>query len=800
MDTYLTQYQSANRTDEASIKNFIVRKKELERVIADIRTTEKDSSFQHYVFVGRRGSGKSTLLRRVQAEVSTDVELSKRFIVVNLSEEQAGVYKLYDLWDYVIRDLKSKGHQIESPDWQEYATDMKAYTHKLYQIISHCLAELDQQLILLIDNIDRIFKNIGGDAALLREQLMNYNDVRIVSGSTIMSENYWRYDLPFYQFFSIKRLKALSLEEIKALLKHWSAEKKLPEIANFIEKYPGKIQAVRMLTDGTPRTMLLFVDMLINRPLQNGFDYLQKIIDQATPIYQERLGSLSSQQQKILVELSFFWEAAGVEQLVSVCKMPGKTISAQLNSLIKGRLVEKIKGPTKNNYYRLEERFFNLWLLMTQGGPKQKQDAKYLTIFLENWYDGKELKSLYHDFIGTLTVGTTNPGYVTSMTKALAHSKHLTIMERDKMLSTVQNLNLPEDLKLHLPLQSINIYIRTEELINEGKLQDAWELVRSIDQEDGTKHALQGYILDELQEESQAEKYYLLAIQEGEVSSLNNLANLYLDQGDFNKAEQYYFKAIDQGENRALHNLGFLYEEQTKLDQAEEYYIKAINTGSTNSLLNLAILYESKNEDQLAEKKYLEAINQGIIEAYNNLALLYSRNEKVDKARNCLLKAVHGGDVLAHVNLAGSYYSENKNKSQAVKLLDYVNDSNIELPLESLVIRNVVYLWSGELSHHMEDRDIIIEKMIESFPEKIQTYLIHLLILGQKRYVLGLFENPNFQDKLIAIDFPLYYTTINLNNPGDPRLVKVPPEAEENVKDILEYIRAKQEFYFEPIS
>lgn len=386
MQPFLTQYQSANLSDDQIIDNFVVRTKEFERVIADIRTTEKGSSFQHYVFVGRRGSGKSTLLRRIQAEVCTDPELKEKFIVANLSEEQAGVYKLYDLWDYVIRDLRAKGFELPEVDWQEYQDDLKEYTKVLYATIHDFLQKENKRLILLVDNIDRIFKNIGKDSSLLREQLMNYNDVRIIGGSTVMAEDFWRYDMPFYQFFSIKRLEPLSMEEIKMLLEHWAVARKNPEIAKFAEKHPGKIQAVRMLTDGTPRTMQLFVDMLISRDDQQGFDYLQRIIDNATPIYQERLAQLSHQQQKIVTELSFFWEAASVEQLVPVCKMSGKNISAQMSQLVEARIVAKIKGAGKNNLYRIEDRAFGFWMLFTQGNSSRKRSIFDLMEFLENFY------------------------------------------------------------------------------------------------------------------------------------------------------------------------------------------------------------------------------------------------------------------------------------------------------------------------------------------------------------------------------------------------------------------------------
>ncbi|MEX0965688.1 MAG: ATP-binding protein [Bacteroidia bacterium] len=531
MIQYQAQYQSANLSDEEVINNFVVRTKEFQRVMEDIRSTTSGDSFQHYVFIGRRGSGKSTLLRRIQAEISTTPKFKQDYLVTNLSEEQAGIYKLYDFWDYVIRDLQAQGLEIETPSWLEYEDDMKAYTRVLYGEIQQCLDKVGKRLILLVDNIDRIFKTItagkGGDTSLLREQLMNYNLVRIIGGSTVMSEDYWRHDMPFYQFFSIKRLEPLTIEEIKNLLNHWGQQKNLPDINAFVKKNPGKLQAIRMLTDGTPRTMLLFVEMLLNRPRQNGYDYMRKIIDHATPVYQERLLQLSQQQQKILLELSFFWEAAPIEKLIEVCKMPGKTVSAQLSQLVKSRIVEKVQTGSKNLLYRLEERFFNLWLLMTQGGPRQKREVKYLTEFVENWYDQDEIKHVYREFMNTLKTRTVKGDYAASMTKASIHNKQISLKEREELLARAQDLNLNADWLQELPASFLKILERCNALAVEGKWQEMENLLLSVEQDGTHKFTALGEAHMQQDKFEEAETMYLKAVKRKHPHSMYILANHY---------------------------------------------------------------------------------------------------------------------------------------------------------------------------------------------------------------------------------------------------------------------------------
>jgi len=691
MDQYLTHYQVANLSNKQVISNFVVRKKELERIVADIKTTEKDSSFQHYVIVGRRGSGKSTLLRRIEAEVNTDKNLQKQFIVINLSEEQAGIYKLYDLWDYVIRELQSQGYNIDNPDWQDYQADLKEYTKKLYQLINQCLEKSGKRLILLIDNIDRIFKNIGEDASLLREQVMNYNNTRIIGGSTMMSEDYWRYDLPFYQFFSIKPLGPLGIEEIKQLLHHWSKEKSLSDLDYFIEKHPGKIQAIRMLTDGTPRTMLLFVDMILDRPRQNGFDYLKKIIDQATPVYQERLGTLSAQQQKIIVELSFFWEATPIESLIKVCKMQGKIISAQLNQLIKAKIVEKIKGKSKNLLYRLEERFFNMWLLMTQGGPQQKKEVKYLTVFLENWYNHEELKNVYLSFMEDLGKETLRPDYAASMTKALVHSSHISLEERDQLLERVSSSGeISKDWLEQLPDSSNKIFDQADELYKKGKQEEAIKLVSSIEQDDGHKFYSLAFLYKDQGKFKEAESYYLKAIEHKDVDSINNLANLYNDQGKIKEAEKHYLKAIENGDVNAIYNLANLYQVQKKYKEAEKYWLKAVENEDVKAMNNLANLYVDQGKLREAERYYLKAIDLDHADAMFNLAILYTGKDKFEDAKKYYLRAIDKGDVKAMFNLAIIYKDRKEFKEAETYYLKAIENEDVD------AMYNLAFLYKDQ--------------------------------------------------------------------------------------------------------
>lgn len=380
---HITSHQVSQLSAKEIKQGFIARKNLLNRTLTKINQTNRTDSVQHYVFVGPRGSGKTLMLNRIKVEF----ENSDKFITVYLPEEQPGIFRLFDVWLAVINELISLGYHIQKPAMDLSKENFSYLSKTGYEILHEFLKKENKQIILLLDNIDRVFYNIEEDKALLRELLQNHKDLIIIGGSTEMSEDFWNYGDPFYQFFKIVRLEDLSKTEVFDLLIHWSNTFDSPELQKVLLTNPGKIEAIRQMTGGNPRAMIMFIRLLEDNRNATGFDYLMDIIDQTTAIYQERLQNLTPQQRKIVAELAFIWSPATVEQLVRACLMQNSLISAQLNKLQKAGIVEAVKPPKSRTVYRLKERLFNLYLIMTQAGTIQKKRAKHLTDFLEMWYN-----------------------------------------------------------------------------------------------------------------------------------------------------------------------------------------------------------------------------------------------------------------------------------------------------------------------------------------------------------------------------------------------------------------------------
>jgi len=758
----LNLYQSANSDNESIKRNFIIRVNEFETIINSLKNKTNKDPLQNELILGRRGSGKSTLLKRIQIEIEENSQFNTRYIAVNLAEEQAGIYRLFDLWEQVIEELNCKlSLELKLRDFKEFKEEQE-FTRYLYQIIHEICSKENKKIILLLDNFDRIVENFTDDGNLLREILINYNDVEIIAGSTRMDEHFWQYDKPFYEFFRRHRLEALESEEINVLINHWSTTLQIPELKDFVENNRGKIENIRILTDGLPRTLQFFIQILLQNSQLDGYEYLRKVMDNTTPLYQERLNYLTPQFRKIILEMAFIWEACTTKQLVEKCRMESKLISANLKTLVDKGIVDKLETSKRNNFYRISERFFNMWLIITQGNPEQKRKAKWLSIFLENWYSIHDFKKLTDEHIHNLKDNKLGFNQALVFSKALSQCKYISTLERDTIIELTEKLN-SDKIKnnlLELPKKYSTIKKEVSKLIEQEKYFEAIKIVEEIEnEEDGIKFSLLGDLYFDLNDVKNSQKNFLLAIEKGDLKAISNLGILFHSQKKYTEAEKKYLLAIEKKVLQATYNLGLLYDEQGKDLQAEKYYLQAIENGYTLSFSNLGSLYARRKQFEASEKYYLLAIEDGQNEAINNLAI--------------------------------QYYSQNRNKEKALELIKRHN--LIEGDITSIQPEIIIEIWNGVFTD-LERR--LIQNFKDHELNNLDLMIFQLLIHQQKKIVLKLFQNEIFNEELKDRYSILFYVTLILNNSKEGNLdLKIPPEIQPTVDDVILQIFDFQKFY-----
>lgn len=710
----LTLYQAANKDNVSIKRDFQVRKHEYNVIIETIKAKGKGDALQHELILGRRGSGKSTLLKRIEIEIQEDQNLNKKYIAINHAEEQAGIYTLADLW---IKTLETLAFVLmKDINYKKFSdfNNRDEFARHLFDVIHNVCTQEDKQLILLLDNFDRIAENFTDDGRLLRELLINYNDIQLICGSTRMDEHFWKYDQPFYEFFRRHRLEKLSLEEINNLINHWAYTLDIPSLKNFVNNNKGKVENIRLLTDGLPRTLQFFIHILLHNQEEHGYQYLQKVMDSVSPLYQERLSNLPPQLRKVVYEMAFVWEACSAKQLVNLCNMESKLISTSLLKLAEYGIVEKIETNTKNHLYRISERFFNMWIIITQGDPSQKQKAKWMSIFLENWYEEAELKNMAKSHLKKLKSDACKFDEVLLLSKAYSQIKYITTDERDEIIDLTNKLgkDLLLDLIIRLPETFDSIKSKIVKLLRDKDYDKALELTY------------------EIENEADGAKFFIIAV-------------ILIIQKNFIKAKQYVKLVEDKNNEFALFLFSIYYLGQIELIKAGKYFNK---------------FYE-KVEDALEKMP----------------------NHKMSN----LLTILIDFDFFQLFTLINYIY--NINKRQALKF-SYKLKSNSN---ENLKLKLIIEIWNG-LFDNVEARALEIVKEQEDAAD----FIHDLLVQYQKALVLKLFRNEEVGNLLKEKYAVLYYVTLILNNETqDNLLLKIPPEIQSTIDNVLDNIAEKQAFY-----
>ncbi len=647
-------YQVANYDVVSLKKDFVIRRYEFDRIMDSIKAREKKGPMQHELILGKRGSGKSTLLKRIQVELEDDQELNKKYIPVSLAGEQAGVYRLSDLWYETLKEINLK---------ESYPTTLKSfsnfkqeseYSSYLYHELQITLRKSCKQAILLLDNFDRILENLGGNANLFYEIVKNNDDIQIIGCSTRVDEHFWRKDKSLYEFFRRHTLEKLSLDEINDLFNQWCASMNAPQLNDYAIKNRGKIEALLIITDGLPRTLKFYIQFLVVDSTRSGSEYIYQVMDQISPLFQERLNDLTLAQRKIILEMAFIWEATSIKQLVDKCRMESKLISSYLKQLYDYGMVEKITTSTKNHLYALSNRFFNMWIIVTQGNPDQKRMSNYLITFLESWYDDTEIKSLSPKQMEGIQKGEIMLDKPSIRSKGVSQSKYLITKEADEMMDLSLFMSSYRDSLLHvLSQKSKDILTEINDAIEKKEYDKALVFIDEIvNEEKGVVFFLKGEVLYFKLELIDSEKYFLLAYENGHVASLNFLGILCTALGRKEEAEKYYLRATEKGDTDAIFNLALFYDSIRQIEDAERYYLMAIKNGNNKAFEKLGILYKNQWQTEKADWCFLKAIEKGSIKSLYNLYHVFKRQGRVKEAEKYRSLAIERGEIEAIYNMA----------------------------------------------------------------------------------------------------------------------------------------------------
>lgn len=509
-------YNPANMTRENLLKSFVIRKKQFEEIYEDIRNSDMMYPAQHYIIQGQRGSGKTTLLWRLFYEVKNDENINNWLIPVILSEEQFQIDSLHGFWEEIAKHLESIDNFSEISKEMDAMWDKNIdFERSCFNILEVYLLKNSKKIIIFIDNFGVMLDKFSlEDQQRLKEVLIACSEIRIIGASAVAMETTYIYSKPFFDFFSIIRLESLSENETIQLLLSLGTIYKQDEVKKLIRENSGKIEAMRRLTGGVPRTIVLLFEIFVDSTEGDSFKNLENLLDRVTPLYKHRMEDLPIQQQKIVYEIAMNWDAISVKEISNKVRMKSKAVSAQLSLLVKSDLVLKIKTDTKNHLYMLNERFFNIWFLMRYGRKKDINKIKWLVQFLELWCNPNELESRAKMHLRFIKEGKTYEKHALYMTQALAET------------------NIPYKLKTDLISDTRN-YLKkaAPSLLDELPRQETMSANKNLNLLDSSEYI-------------KFEKDLKLDIDNGDMKAVTLLAFLYFETAKNKKEALVYIQEV----------------------------------------------------------------------------------------------------------------------------------------------------------------------------------------------------------------------------------------------------------------
>jgi len=315
-----------NQSTPETIKGtFTGRKQILETILDNIADNVSRTHNQHILLTGPRGIGKTHLLRMISIKVEENISLSKKWLVLQLAEEE--YHGVANLRDFIERTLQAFQDRVDDPQplpaelnkseikdsiigtlekWKTSTDDDQALDDYLQYWKSFCQRE-ERKLLLLVDNIDQIiasrsWENI--EEQKLRKLLMNEDWLMLIGTTSTYFQALVDPNQPLYQFFRVIPLAPLSdaeeLELLRKLAENQGDPAKLITRLSSDPEIIGRVRAINPLTGGNPRLTVMLYEIISRESIADVKDLLMNLLDELTPYYKSRIDELSPQQQKII--------------------------------------------------------------------------------------------------------------------------------------------------------------------------------------------------------------------------------------------------------------------------------------------------------------------------------------------------------------------------------------------------------------------------------------------------------------------------------------------------------------------
>jgi TPR repeat protein/nucleoside-triphosphatase THEP1 len=688
-------YNPHEQTKEQLIASFIVRSDVFQTLFNDIRDIDRSQPGTPVLLEGQRGMGKTTLLLRLSYEIENDPSLSTWLLPIVLKEEAFyGIRRLCALWETVAQELEEKEKAFSglTRQMQEYDDPYTAHEPACFEILTRALEAQNKQVILFIDNLGDMLLNFSQqENQRLYDVLHSSPYVRLMGATPVVMNALLPEDHVFTDAFATIRLEGLSADETRSVLLELArVYKRKRAITSILKRHPGRVEALRVLTGGVIRTVVLLFEVLTERETGDSMGDLDSILDRVTPLYQSRMKDLTPLQRDVVNAIALNWEAMSREDIANKTRLRMDEVHGVLRELEQVFVVQPMGDDGESPFYQLRERFFNIWYLMRLAPGTNRSKVLWLLHFLETWYDREELRQRAKRHAEAVSAGQYSAKEAYYLTEAFANTGELDLETEDFMLSATRKLlqNMDASLADELSASDKEMYKHAQKCYKRGDYETALGHFSRMKHTPAQVLFQIGDSCEQLGYYEEAKEHFTHAAEQDHLEALVRLGLVYQHHfQDYEQAQQRLQQAIERGSIDALLYSGNLHATDLQAPQeAEEIYLHTLQETQTRSTVLTSDKFSLKSlkgyltsaikgKESESEKsrmhnfsgtreQYLQVLEKTRMETAFQLGNLYANDlDNLGQAEHYYQMTAEAGHVVAMNNLGVLHHYQQSDRT-----------------------------------------------------------------------------------------------------------------------------------------
>ena len=371
---------SPSQTDPKLLEAiFVGRESLLQNVLEKIHDSATSGSTQHVLLWGPGGIGKSHFLSLLFHRLNNDKQLHDAIRIAKLNEDETST----SLVQFLVRVYRSLGRTYPdefSLDWLD-----EVLNHPPDEVADMLTRRLvarfeKRRLVILVEHLSLLFDNLGAEGQHhLRTLLQEHPFACLIATSQQLFKAVSDRSEPFFGFFQPIPLRPLSLQDAQQLLLKIATFKDQKDLVDFLNTPEGqnRVRAVYDLAGGNHRVYIVLSRFLTRDSLDQLVAPFERMLDDLTPFYQERIHSVSPLQRQIVELLCSEHRTLNPKEIARRLLLTEQSIGKQVRNLVEiGYLTSQKKG--RETYYELSETLMRLTC--------ELKGSSLLIEFLRMWY------------------------------------------------------------------------------------------------------------------------------------------------------------------------------------------------------------------------------------------------------------------------------------------------------------------------------------------------------------------------------------------------------------------------------